>query len=91
MFVDTIRKAALENKTINITYKKKVKARNITSETKDYQNLEPYKIAGDRFWAFDTRSGHIKQFILREDSPDNGIVFLRVNEDKFEPRYPIEV
>jgi len=86
-----LRKAIKDHCTVNITYKKKVSKKNITSQTKDYRGVEPYEIKNGRLYIFDPAAGHIKNFLLREDNPNEGVVFCTVNEGQtFKPRYEIK-
>jgi len=88
--IEKIRKAMQEQCTLNLTYKKMVK-KSISSETKDYFGVEPYEIRGDRLWVFDPAVNHVRNLVLREDAPQEGIIFCKVNENqKFKPRYAIK-
>ena len=86
-----LRKAALDKKTIDMTYMKKPKKNQMAREVKDYKGLEVYQIDGDRLWAFDPGTGNIKQFIMHVDDPESGVMFVNVTEQGYEPRWDIKV
>ena len=85
-----LQRAGREQKTVNITYKKK-QGRTAAQIVKDYHNLEVYEIRDDRLWAFDPTTAGIKQFILHTGDSDSGLLFVHVNDTKFEPKYAIKV
>lgn len=86
-----IRKAGLAKKTIDMTYKKMGKG-SVAIQTKDYRGLEPYEIKGGYLFAFDPAAGHIKKFAIRDDNPNEGIVFVQENEGSaFDPRWDIKL
>jgi len=89
--VEMLRDAGRKRVAVDMTYKKKLKKNQMAAEVKSYMGLEVYKIAGDRLWAYDPNSGKTKQFIMHPDDPESGVLYVKLTEKKYEPRWDIEV
>ena len=84
MFMDVVRQAAQETKTLMLTYSSPITGKFSTRE------VEPYEIGFNSkgqevFWAFDIIGGSIKQFIT------SGITQVELTENVFSPQFPIQI
>ena len=75
--MDRIRKAGLSQTMVTIKYKDK--KGNLSQRT-----VEPYKLSGNDFWAYDPNKESIRRFKVK------GLQSLKLTKTKFDPRWDIE-
>lgn len=76
--MDRIRKAGLSQTMVTIKYKDK--KGNLSQRT-----VEPYKLSGNDFWAYDPNKESIRRFKVK------GLQSLKLTKTKFDPRWDIEM
>lgn len=83
-YMDVVRQAAQEEKTLMLTYVSPITGKFSTRE------VEPYEIGVSKkgeevFWAYDIAGGSIKQFLTR------GVTHVEITENTFTPQFPIQI
>ena len=71
-------KAAMENKTVAITYKD---AKGVITE----RETEPYEVRDGKYWGYCTNKGSIRQFSLAN------ILGARITGNKYTPRWEVKI
>jgi predicted DNA-binding transcriptional regulator YafY len=76
--LENIVKAAMENKTVAITYKD---TKGVISE----RETEPYEIKNEKYWGYCSNKNSIRQFSLAN------ILGARITENKYIPRWEVKI